>query len=699
MKFSKEEQLRIQELTATLLQQVNQPALQPAELVEQLRTVIRFHDWKYYVLSENSITDFEYDTLFRWLKDLEAAHPELHTPDSPTQRVAVGLTEDFSTVEHNVPMLSLDNSYNIDDLREWDKRVQGLTGLSSIAYCVEPKFDGSSIALVFEDDMLVRAATRGDGTAGDEITNNAKRMRSIPLHAAFSRMGARKVELRGEVVINKLRFAEINASREEAGLALLQNPRNAASGALRVKDAQEVSRRGLEAFIYAIGYAVDASGNDMLGSGWDKHFDNMNMLGRLGFKIPDKEKQLCLGIDAVMAFINQWEQQRDDYPYEIDGMVIKVDDIALQQRCGYTAHHPRWAIAYKFKAREATTRLLDVEYQVGRTGAITPVAKVEPVFVGGVTVSSVSLHNSDNIRDKDIRIGDTVLVQRAGDVIPYIDRVLPEKRDGTEVPIDFPVLCPSCQTNISRPEGEVVYRCSNTECPAQAEERLIHFVSKDAMDIDVMGRETVLDFYRRGWLTTIPDIYRLPYDAILELDGWKEKSVEKLKTGIDNSRQQPLWRLLNGFGIRHVGAQTAKDLVKSVQHLTDLFHCTTEQLTDIEGIGHKVAASITDFFHNEGNRHMIRTLEELGVAMHQEAPATSGKLDGLTFLFTGSLTAFTRDQAKEMVERNGGRLLSSISPKLHYLVAGEKAGSKLKKAQDIPSIQVLSEDEFLNMIS
>ncbi len=699
MKYSKEEQLKLQQLTATLLQQTGQPINAPEELAEQLRTVIRYHDWKYYVLSENSITDFEYDTLFKQLKELEAAHPDLQTADSPTRRVAVGLTEDFPTVKHNVPMLSLDNSYNIDDLREWDKRVQGLTGETLLSYCVEPKFDGSSIALVYEDDVLVRAATRGDGTAGDEITNNARRMRSVPLQAGFTAAGARKVELRGEVVINKIRFAQINAEREEAGLALLQNPRNSASGALRVKDAEEVSRRGLEAFIYSIGYAVDAEGNDLLGNGWDKHFDNINMLGKLGFKIPVQEKQLCNGIDEVMAFINKWEQLRDDYPYEIDGMVIKVDDIALQQRCGYTAHHPRWAIAYKFKAREATTILSDVEYQVGRTGAITPVAKVEPVFVGGVTVSSVSLHNSDNIRDKDIRIGDTVMVQRAGDVIPYIDRVLPEKRKGTEVPIAFPQLCPSCHTPISRPEGEVVYRCNNTECPAQAEERLIHFVSKDAMDIDGMGRETVLEFYRQGWLRTIPDIYRLPFDSILELEGWKEKSVDKLKEGIAKSRTQPLWRLINGFGIRHVGAQTAKDLVRSVKHLKDLFTCTVEQLTDIEGIGHKVGASIEDFFHNEGNRHMINTLEELGVAMHQEAPSDSGKLSGRTFLFTGGLTAFTRDQAKEMVERNGGRLLSSVSLKLHYLIAGEKAGSKLKKAQEIPSVTILTEDEFLDMIS
>ena len=702
MKYSAEQQQELIALTRTLLQEgeaVPGNGSDAAQTAVALRQILLFHDWKYYVQADNVITDFEYDLLFRRLKAIEAAYPTLVTPDSPTQRVARDLTEDFPSVTHSVPMLSLDNSYNIDDLIDWDARVKGFVGDEEVIYCVEPKFDGGSIALLYENDILVRAATRGDGTTGEEITNNARRMRSVPLRADFSSIGLQKVELRGEVVINKQTFADINRKREEDGLNILQNPRNSAAGALRVKDAEEVSRRGLEAFIYAIGYAVDANGENQLGDTLQKHFDNIEWLGKLGFKVPVQEKKRCKGIQEVMDFINDWEARRDDFAYEIDGMVIKVDDLKQQQLCGFTAHHPRWAIAFKFKAREAATELEGVEFQVGRTGAITPVAKVKPVYIGGVTVSSISLHNLDIIREKDIRLGDTVIVQRAGDVIPYIDRVVPEKRSGKETAIDFPDGCPSCGAPIHRPEGEAVFRCSNIECPAQAEERLIHFVSKGAMDMDGLGRETVIDFFRRGWLKTIPDIYRLPYEEILSLEGWKEKSVNKLRESIEASKQQPLWRLVNGFGIRHVGTQTAKDLVRHLDKLTDLFDYDAEKLTEIEGIGQIVASSITEFFHNPGNRHMITELESLGLNLVQEKQAGGGKLEGKTFLFTGSLTRFTRDQAREMVEANGGRILSSVSANLHYLVAGEKAGSKLKKAGAIPSIQVIDEEQFLQMIN
>ena len=702
MKYAASQQQELSALTRKLLQEgeaVPGKESEATQTASSLRQVIIFHDWKYYVQADNIITDFEYDLLFRRLKAIEAAYPSLVTPDSPTQRVARDLTEDFPSVTHSVPMLSLDNSYNIDDLIDWDARVKGFVGDEEVIYCVEPKFDGGSIALLYENDILVRAATRGDGTTGEEITNNARRMRSVPLRADFSSIGLQKVELRGEVVINKQTFADINRKREEEGLNILQNPRNSAAGALRVKDAEEVSRRGLEAFIYAIGFAVDVKGENQLGDTLQKHFDNIEWLGKLGFKVPVQEKKRCKGIQEVMDFINEWEARRDDFAYEIDGMVIKVDDLKQQQLCGFTAHHPRWAIAFKFKAREAATELEGVEFQVGRTGAITPVAKVKPVYIGGVTVSSISLHNLDIIREKDIRLGDTVIVQRAGDVIPYIDRVVLEKRSGKETSIDFPDGCPSCGAPIHRPEGEAVFRCSNIECPAQAEERLIHFVSKGAMDMDGLGRETVIDFFRRGWLKSIPDIYRLPYEEILSLEGWKEKSVNKLRDSIEASKQQPLWRLVNGFGIRHVGTQTAKDLVRHLDKLTDLFDYDAEKLTEIEGIGQIVASSITDFFHNPGNRHMITELEALGLNLVQEKQAGGGKLEGKTFLFTGSLTRFTRDQAKEMVEANGGRILSSVSANLHYLVAGEKAGSKLKKAEAIPSIQVIDEEQFLQMIA
>ena len=666
--------------------------------IEDLKQVINFHDWLYYTESKNVISDFDYDRLFKQLKQLENDYPELQTPDSPTQRVAKGLTEDFPKVAHSIPMLSLDNSYDENDLLEWDRRVKEFLGDATFQYSVEPKFDGSSIALIYENDMLVRAATRGDGITGDEITNNAKRMRSIPLSANFSQRNAYRVELRGEVVINKKTFAGINEKREEDGLSILQNPRNSAAGALRVKDSDEVVRRGLEAFIYQLAYAIDENENDILSQQFKNHFDNINFLGTIGFKIPQQEKKLCNSIAEVLSFIDSWEKKRDDYDYEIDGMVIKVNSIAQQKLCGSTAHHPRWALAFKFKAREAETILEHVEYQVGRTGAITPVAKVKPVYIGGVTVSSVSLHNEDMILEKDIRIGDTVILQRAGDVIPYIAGIIPEKRKPDSQPFVFIDHCPSCKQPIYKPEGEAVFRCVNIECPAQAEERLIHFVSKDAMDIDGFGRETVSTFSNEGWLETIPDIYALDFEKIAALEGWKEKSINKLKEGIEASKKQPLWRLVNGFGIRHVGTQTAKDLVKEISDLHELTVWNEEKLMEINGVGEKVATSIAHFFQNPGNIHMLHELEKYGVNMHQEKKAGGGVLEGKTFLFTGTLTQFGRDAAKEMVEANGGKILSSVSANLNYLIAGEKAGSKLDKAKKITSIQIIDEDAFLEMI-
>lgn len=407
---------------------------------------------------------------------------------------------------------------------------------------------------------------------------------------------------------------------------------------------------------------------------------------------------MCNSIAEVLSFIDSWEKKRDEYDYEIDGMVIKVNSIAQQKLCGSTAHHPRWALAFKFKAREAETVLEHVEYQVGRTGAITPVAKVKPVYIGGVTVSSVSLHNEDMILEKDIRIGDTVILQRAGDVIPYIAGIVPEKRKLDAKPFKFIDHCPSCKQPIYKPEGEAVFRCVNIECPAQSEERLIHFVSKDAMDIDGFGRETVSSFYSEGWLKTIPDIYALDFEKIAALEGWKEKSIAKLKEGIEASKKQPLWRLVNGFGIRHVGTQTAKDLVKEISDLHELINWNEEKLMEINGVGEKVAKSITHFFQNPGNIHMLHELERFGVNMHQEKKQSGGVLEGKTFLFTGTLTQFGRDTAKEMVEENGGKILSSVSANLNYLIAGEKAGSKLEKAKKINSIQIIDEDAFLEMI-
>jgi DNA ligase (NAD+) len=677
------------------------------EDVVALREVINFHDWKYYLKAEPIISDVEYDKLFKSLKELETSYPELVTNDSPTQRVAQALTKDFKTVAHTVPMLSLSNSYNAEDLNAFDESVVKLSNREGFSYCVEPKFDGASIALVYENDRLVRAATRGNGTEGEEITANAREIKKIPHVAPFSKFGIHKIELRGEVVIELETFDSMNEQREKEGLKVFQNSRNTASGSLRMKDPNEVAKRNLEAFIYQIGFVVDDKGNEMLGEAFTSHFQNIEMLAGLGFQVPGQEKTLSKNIEDVVGFVKGWEAKRDNYNYEIDGMVVKVDNLRLQNSLGSTAHHPRWAIAYKFKARQATTQLLNIEYQVGRTGAVTPVAKLDPVRLAGVTVSSVSLHNADFIKEKDVHIGDFVKVERAGDVIPYIASVDLNKRKQVGEVI-FPTNCPSCEAKLVRPEGEAVWRCENVECPAQAEERVIHFVSKGAMDIDGMGKDIVKRFMLEGLLSNIEDIYRLDYEQVLALEGWKYKSVENLRKGVADSMQQPLWRLLVGLGIRHVGSATAKILEKQIQRIDDLEQWTPDSLAELEDVGPKVAESIISFFQNEENQQMLKNLEQFGVKVEktkEDNILKSTKLEGLTFLFTGALSKFSRDKAKELVEENGGKNISGVSAKLNYLVAGEKAGSKLTKAEKINDkagetlIHVISEDDFLEMIA
>jgi DNA ligase (NAD+) len=674
--------------------------------LSQLRECLNFFDKKYYVDAETVISDFEYDQLFSYLKKIETHFPDLVTADSPSQRVARALTEEFTSVEHSVPMLSLENSYNPDELLEFHRRVSDLTGAEKIAYVVEPKFDGSSIALLYENDMLVRAATRGDGTVGEDITNNAKVIRSIPLSAAFSKHGIAKIELRGEVVISNEFFENFNKEREAHGLSTFQNSRNTAAGTLRLKDPNEVAKRGLESFIYQIGYAVDKDGNELLGNTLTSHNNNIHLLHDLGFKTPTIEKKLG-DIHEVIKFCDEWENKRAAYPFEIDGMVIKVDSIAMQRQVGFTAHHPRWAIAFKFKAKQATTKLERIEYQVGRTGAITPVAKLTPVPLAGVTISSVSLHNEDFIAEKDIRLGDTVIVERAGEVIPYIVGVVAQLRTGHEHKIHFPENCPSCHSPLIKPEDESVWRCINADCPAQIEEKLIHFVSKDAMDIDGLGRDIVIRFKNENIISHIPDIYKIVEDSdneklqkIRSLQGWKEKSVNNLIEGITKSKTNPLWRLINGLGIRHVGVTTAKYLATQVKHLNEYNNWSLDLLMQLEDVGPKVAASIHEFFSNQHNIELIEELERLGVNVRNDASQqhVSDKLSGKTFLFTGTLSKFTRDEAKELVEKNGGKLLSGVSANLNYLVAGAEAGSKLAKAQKIPSISIINEDDFLRMI-
>ena len=686
----------LQSKTTDLLKKINAEKITLKE-IEDLREVLRFHEYRYYIQNDPLVSDFEYDTLYKQLEAFEKENPDLIVPDSPTQRVAKGLTKEFPTVQHLVPMLSLDNSYNSADLIDFDRKAKELTGLNEIEYCVEPKFDGASISLIYENDQLVRGATRGDGVRGDDITPNIKQIRTIPLSAKFSDYGLQTIEIRGEVLINKDNFKKFNESLTEQGLAPLANPRNAAAGTLRIKDPVEVRRRKLEAFVYHVSYYTLNDGSTDLHS----HSQTLKMLWDLGFRSPDKEKKVLKGIQAVIDYCTSFEDHRDDLPYEIDGMVIKVNNFELQDKMGMTSHHPRWAIAYKFKARQATSKLIGVEYQVGRTGNIGPVAKIEPVHIGGVTVKSISLFNEDVIREKDIRIGDTVLVERAGDVIPYIVKPLTELRTGDERPIKFPKHCPSCGTELFKSEDEAAWRCININCPAQALERLIHFASKDAMDIRGLGTAIIEKFYTLGLLISIPQIYQLDYAAISQLEGFGKKSIDNLMAAVENSKKQPLHRLIYALGIRYVGETMAKTLANAVDNLLDLQKFDEEALQNLEDIGPKLAGSVVQFFSNRQNIELIKALEELGLPLKNEKKdfSSEGSLNGQTFLFTGTLSKLKRSDAEEMVEENGGAIVSGVSSKLNYLVVGEDAGSKLEKAKKINTIKIISEDQFLKLIN
>lgn len=696
--YSKDQTKELQKLTAELIKKQSSYSIKEQD-VEQLRDILRFHEYRYYILNDPLISDYEYDQLYKALEKIEKENPGLITPDSPTQRVAKGLTKDFPTVQHLVPMLSLNNSYNAEDLIDFDRKAREMTGLDKIEYCVEPKFDGGSISLIYENDLLTRGATRGDGVEGDEVTTNMKQIRSLPLSAKFSAYGLQQVEIRGEVLINKSNFKKYNEQLIEQGEDPKANPRNAAAGTLRIKDSSEVAKRNLEAFVYHISYFSLVKGKK-IPEELTTHSGSLQLLWDLGFRSPEKEKKLFKGIDPVIKYCRDFETERDNLPYEIDGMVIKVNEIALQDKMGMTSHHPRWAIAYKFKARQATSKLLNVEFQVGRTGAVTPVAKLDPVAVGGVTVSSISIHNEEYIKEKDLRIGDAVLIERAGDVIPQIVKSLADVRTGHEKKILFPKTCPACNSKLFKEEEEAVWRCTNIECPAQVVERIIHFVSKDAMDIRGFGDANVRKFYELGLLKDIPGIYTLDFTKISGMEGFGQKSIDNLQQAISNSKKQPLHRLIYALGIRFVGETTAKTLAQAIEYLPDFKNFSLEELQNLEDVGPKVAGSIHHFFSNKENINMLEELEKLGLHLKNEKKqlTTGGNLSGQSFLFTGTLPTLKRSDAETMVEENGGQILSGVSAKLNYLVVGEDAGSKLEKAKKINTVKIISEDEFLQMI-
>jgi len=664
-------------------------------IVEELREVLRFHEYRYYVQADSLIADIEYDSLYKLLEKFEKEYPNLITKNSPTQRVGGGLVNNFPKVPHLVPMLSLENSYNSTDLFAWDKKARELSGLDEIEYCVEPKFDGASISLIYDNDELNRSATRGDGVVGDDITLNTKQIRSVPLLAKFSAYGIEQIEIRGEVLINKSNFKKYNDKLIEEGIPPFANPRNAAAGSLRMKDTAAVGRRNLEAFLYHVSYITTTDNRQPT-----THSRMLEMLWQLGFRSPKNEMVVVKGINKVIEHIEGFEAGRDDLPYEIDGMVVKVNDLHLQDRLGMTSHHPRWAIAFKFKARQATSKLLSVAFQVGRTGAVTPVAKIAAVEVSGVTVTSISIHNEDYIKDKNLMLGDTILIQRSGDVIPQIVKSFEELRDGSELTIKFPTHCPVCANLLFKPDGEAVWRCININCAAQVVERIIHFVSKDAMDIKSFGDANVRKFFEMGLLKDIPGIYQLNYESIGGLDGFGKKSLENLKEAIINSKKQPLHRLIYGLGIRYVGETTAKTLANIVDHLLEFKNFSEEQLQQAEDVGIKVAGSIYTFFKDAENLSMLRHLEELGISLKNQKNqvAINDTLADKTFLFTGTLSQLKRNEAEERVEKNGGKIVSGVSSKLNYLVVGDDAGGKLEKAKKIQSIKIISEEEFIKML-
>ena len=685
--------------------------LEESNNYELLIELIAFHERCYYVQNEALISDESFDQLFNILKNFEQSYPERLLSYSPTQRVGSDLTEGGDSVEHLSPMLSLENSYNAEDLLEWDQQIKRLLQLPvnmDIAYAIEPKFDGGSIALVYENDSLVRAATRGNGILGEEITGNAKAIRSIPMSAKFSDLGIYKAELRGEVLIRKDIFAILNEQRKEENLTLFANARNTATGGLRMKDPKEVAKRGMEAFIYTFGYATDVKNENVL-SKFTSHHESMDVLADLGFKVPETEREVCANIEDVIKKCENWQIERNAYPYEIDGIVVKVDARELQERAGFTAHHPRWAIAFKFKAQQAQSTLLEVDYQVGKIGSITPVAKIKPTELAGVTIRSISLHNEDFITSKDLRIGDTILVERAGDVIPYISKSFPELRNGSEKIIHFPSLCPVNNTdqpvNLVREIGESAWRCPNCICGAQNLQKIIFHVSKEAMDIDGLGASIVERFYDLGFIQNLPDIYHLPYDKILQLEKFKEQSVKNLKNSVDRAKNNPIHRLLHSLGIHHLGKKASRLLAFEINHVLELASWNRERFLQIKDIGPVVADNVMAYFSDSSNLTMLERLEEFGVNMIPTAEdrpkevSANSPFYGKTILFTGTLTVMGRKEAQEKAELAGAKNISAVSSNLDFLIVGEKAGSKRKKAEEIPSITILTENEFIALLN
>jgi len=651
---------------------------------EKLRRDILTHEKKYYVDNDPQISDGEFDKLVRELKDIEARFPELVTPESPTQRVGEKPIEGFASVTHRSPMLSIDNVYNEDELRDFEDRIRKLLPGQAVEYVAELKIDGLGISVIYRDGKFAQAVTRGDGVRGDDVTSNVKTLRSLPLV-----IGARQdLEARGEIYLPFESFRAINRDREEKGESLFANPRNAAAGSIRLLDPREVASRNLSAFLYYL--FID-------GREEPTQWGALQKLKRLGFKT-NPHSRLCRTIDDVLAYFKEWADKRDSLDYDADGIVIKVNAAAQREILGFTAKSPRWAVSFKFPARQATTRVNDILIQVGRTGALTPVAVLEPVKLSGTTISRSTLHNEEELRRKDVRIGDHVLIERSGDVIPQVVSVMKERRTGRERALAWPSRCPVCGSAVFKPEGEVISRCVNPSCPAKVRESILHFAARRAMDIDGLGEALVDQLLEAGLVRAIPDLYGLTRERLVELQRMGLKSSDNLLEEIGKSKARDLGRLIFALGIRHVGERLAQVLAGRFISLDALEEAAEEELTKVEDVGPKVAESIRFFFEQPENRELVRRLKEAGVTMTAwDRTGARRPLEGQTFVITGTLSAFTREEAQEKLESLGARIGASVTKKTTCLVAGESSGSKLDKAKKL-GIAIIGEREFLKLV-
>lgn len=662
------------------------------ERINELKTKIQRFDYEYYTLARPSVSDYEYDQLMKELEALEAEHPELVTADSPTQRVSGEATKNFPSVKHQFPMLSLSNTYSSADFAGFDNRVKSLLNAhEKYEYICELKIDGVAVSLLYENGLLIRGATRGDGTQGDDITNNIRTIRTVPLKILQSRGFPEKFEVRGEVYMPKDSFAMINEQRAADGEQPFANPRNAAAGTLKLQDAKTVAQRNLDIFCYQFFSQDEQAGNK-------NHDQNLDFLKSCGFPVNPNWKK-CSDIDEVLDYVMHWEQNRAALPYEIDGVVVKINAVEQQKRLGNTAKSPRWAIAYKFKAERAESRIEKITWQVGRTGIVTPVAELAAVQLAGTTVARATLHNPDEIRRKDIREGDYVYIEKGGDIIPKVVEVDSEKRSPQSKPYVIPEKCPACNTRLVRVEDEAALRCPNYYCSDQIKRRIEHFASRGAMDIEGLGSALVELLVDEGLIKDVADIYTLKSTRVAGLQRMAEKSAANLLAAIEKSKTQPLWRLIFALGIPFIGKTAAKMLSAVFNSIHSLREASYEELIAIDGVGEKMARSIAHFFADNKNRLLLKRLEEAGVRMHEEPEKKeSDLLEGAAFVLTGTLPTLSRSRATELIEKHGGRVVSSVSKNTRFVLAGEKAGSKLQKARQL-QVQIISEDDFMKMIA